>query len=300
MKNAEHDAWQRLAERIVPGSSLLDVSELTGGVSAQTTAIELAHPDGVAERLVVRMHGEVDRAANPQIARDEFRLLELLKQQGLAVPAPRFLDDSCRIFPLPLLAIEFIDGSADAAPSGDARFAAQAARELARIHTLRDAPQLAFLPRQRPVVPAPGRKLDSKLGEERIREALDSHLPARQINSNTLLHGDYWPGNLLWNDGQLVAVIDWEDARVGDPLADLANARLEIHLARGRKTMERFTAGYVALTDIDTSNLAWWDLLAALHHCGRMEGWGLDKRDLSRFTRRHTRFVDRAIERLPH
>ncbi len=32
---------------------------------------------------------------------------------------------------------------------------------------------------------------------------------------------------MLWKDGQLVAVIDWEDAPLGDPLADVANSRLE-------------------------------------------------------------------------
>ena len=25
-----------------------------------------------------------------------------------------------------------------------------------------------------------------------------------------LLHGYLWPGNLLWQDGRLVAVVDWE------------------------------------------------------------------------------------------
>jgi aminoglycoside phosphotransferase (APT) family kinase protein len=36
----------------------------------------------------------------------------------------------------------------------------------------------------------------------------------------SLLHGDYWPDNTLWRDGRLVCVIDWEDAALGDPLAD--------------------------------------------------------------------------------
>jgi aminoglycoside phosphotransferase (APT) family kinase protein len=39
-----------------------------------------------------------------------------------------------------------------------------------------------------------------------------------------LLHGDFWPGNALWRDGALVAILDWEDAAIGDPLADVANA----------------------------------------------------------------------------
>ncbi len=40
-----------------------------------------------------------------------------------------------------------------------------------------------------------------------------------------LLHGDLWPGNVLWQDGRLVAVVDWEDGAVGAPLIDVASAR---------------------------------------------------------------------------
>ena len=31
-----------------------------------------------------------------------------------------------------------------------------------------------------------------------------------------------------WCHNRIVAVIDWEDAALGDPLADVANARLEV------------------------------------------------------------------------
>jgi aminoglycoside phosphotransferase (APT) family kinase protein len=33
---------------------------------------------------------------------------------------------------------------------------------------------------------------------------------------------------VLWRDGRIVAVIDWEEAAFGDPMADLANSWLEI------------------------------------------------------------------------
>ncbi|MBK9125349.1 MAG: phosphotransferase [Chloroflexi bacterium] len=46
--------------------------------------------------------------------------------------------------------------------------------------------------------------------------------PAR--NRETILHGDYWIGNLIWEGDQLAGVVDWEDAAFGDPLADLAIA----------------------------------------------------------------------------
>lgn len=37
-----------------------------------------------------------------------------------------------------------------------------------------------------------------------------------------LLHGDYRLPNLKWHDGKLVGVLDWELARLGDPLGDIA------------------------------------------------------------------------------
>jgi aminoglycoside phosphotransferase (APT) family kinase protein len=76
----------------------------------------------------------------------------------------------------------------------------------------------------------------------RIRSALASHRSPPQRNAPALLHGDYWPGNVLWQDGELVAVIDWEDAKLGDPLADLAISRLDIAWILGTAAMTLFGA----------------------------------------------------------
>ena len=53
----------------------------------------------------------------------------------------------------------------------------------------------------------------------------------------------------MWRDGHLVAVIDWEDACVGDPLADLATARVELLCQYGTDAMDRFTERYRAAFD---------------------------------------------------
>lgn len=55
--------------------------------------------------------------------------------------------------------------------------------------------------------------------------ALDRIVTTLQISRYrpVLIHGDLWPNHILW-DPQTVratAVIDWEDARLGDPAADL-------------------------------------------------------------------------------
>ena len=109
--------------------------------------------------------------------------------------------------------------------------------------------RLADTLRERPA------KLDNSLNEGRIREVLASIFPFPQVNKTGLLHGDYWNGNQIWNRGQLVGVIDWEDAALGDPLADVANARLEILWAFGIDAMQTFTRHYQAMTNIDFTNL---------------------------------------------
>jgi aminoglycoside phosphotransferase (APT) family kinase protein len=48
-----------------------------------------------------------------------------------------------------------------------------------------------------------------------------------------LVHGDFRFGNLIWNGGELAAVIDWERATIGDPMQDLGFMCMPI--ARNRR-----------------------------------------------------------------
>ncbi len=78
-----------------------------------------------------------------------------------------------------------------------------------------------------------------------IRSALAHNWPPERRTPSRLLHGDFWPGNTLWRMGRLTAVIDWEDAARGDPLADPGNGRLEVALLWGREAMQAFTDHYL-------------------------------------------------------
>jgi aminoglycoside phosphotransferase (APT) family kinase protein len=51
-------------------------------------------------------------------------------------------------------------------------------------------------------------------------DVLDREAPEAQRIG--LLHGDYRLPNLMWHEGRISAVLDWELAFVGDPLSDLA------------------------------------------------------------------------------
>jgi aminoglycoside phosphotransferase (APT) family kinase protein len=288
-----------LVRSIDPRSRLLRTWELKGGVSAQVTAFEIERPDGRTERLVVRRHGPAELKRNPRIAADEFRLLELLKSAGVAAPTPRYLDADGEIFAVPCLVVDYVEGGRESAPADETEFVGRLATVLAEIHRV-DYGEVSFL-RDRVDIGAevPGRRPDEPAEWRRIREVLESALPLPRRNRSVLLHGDFWPGNTLWKDGRLVAVIDWEDAAIGDPLADVANARLELLWALGVDAMEAFTRSYASIaTAVDFTDLPYWDLWADLRLAGRTSEWGLDATTEKAMRAGHEAFVAQALAEL--
>jgi len=292
------DPFDAVVRRIDPGGRLVRAWALAGGVSAEVTALEVERGDGRVERWVVRRHGAADLRANPRVARDELRLLRVAREHGLAAPEPIAVDESGALLPGPYVVVGFVEGEVDLEPADLTRSLRRMAGELARIHAVDDGAALDFLPRRGRGYGPPAGPLDEAMGEGRIRAALDAATP-EPANRPALLHGDYWPGNILWRDGRLAAVIDWEDAALGDPLADLGNARLEILWWFGPDAMEAFTAHYRALAPaLDTTALPYWDLVAALRPCGKLSGFGLDHATETRFRERHAWFVEGAYASL--
>lgn len=189
--------------------------------------------------------GKVDVERNPQIATRELWVLNLLIGAGMPVPELYYAEDSGA----PFLVLEFIEGHTVERSANLRAYLQQMASILAKIHsTVYSKADLAFLPdkemefreklAQRPA------QLDTDLSEGRIRDALERVPAPRSKNNPVLLHGDFWPGNILWKDDKVAALIDWEDTGVGDPLIDLSNARLEICLAHGPDAGDENLCGF--------------------------------------------------------
>lgn len=293
--------FEKIAQRIYPHSKLVRAWPLTGGISATVTAMEIERADGTREKLVVRQHGEADLQENPHIATDEFKLLVVLQSAGIAMPKPYLADESGDILPSPYIVGAFIDGETDFAPSDMHDYLAQMAEQLAHIHQI-DVDSVPFLPDQAVVYgerlrnqPA---QLDDSLQEGLIRARLEPMWPPPNHNRAMLVHGDYWPGNLLWKDGRVAAVIDWEDAKVGDPLGDVANARMEILWTFGQAAMDFFTEHYQKQMPLDFRNLPYWDLCMALRPAGKLSSWALDAATEARMREWHKAFVAQAMAKI--
>lgn len=260
------DPWGAVAEAL--GARLVRAWPLTGGVSARVQALEIARPDGV-QRVVVRLLDP----SSPHAASvgPEHALLTALGDLGLPVARPLHLDLSCTVLDGPFLVLPFVDGTPD--PTDRLDGAAALGALLADLHAVDPAlPGLPALPVRgdpRPELPTflTGDLAHARgLGDDRTWPAGDS----------CVLHGDVWPGNVIWRGDHVAALLDWEDAAIGDPLADLATARVELSVAWGPVAAERLTATYAsARPPWDVRRLAVWELYVSAAALTHMDRWGL-------------------------
>jgi Ser/Thr protein kinase RdoA (MazF antagonist) len=59
-----------------------------------------------------------------------------------------------------------------------------------------------------------------------------------------VVHGDWHPGNLLFSDGKIVAVVDFDSIRVAPPATDLANGMLQFSIIADRPNPAEWPAHF--------------------------------------------------------
>ncbi len=268
---------------------------MAGGMSATVVRVEVDNASPSV--FVIRSHGAVDRARNPNIARDEFRLLERLTDAGLPVPRPLYLDSARDEDDVAAFALAWIDGAPRFDDLGHDEWR-EFAEVLGAIHRAPIDIDGLLLPPPRAPIDHPPRVPDESIWESRSRRALASETRA-EINRPCVLHGDYWLGNVLWSSRGIEAVIDWEDFAFGDPLADLGSARLELRWACGPDATQAFTEAYFHIHPIDRTDLAFWDIAATLHFSHKLDSIADDASDLARLRHETRAFLHEAYGRLP-
>ena len=265
------DPYATLADRIAPGATLVRRQPLAGGVSAQVEVLELALPDGRAKKLVLRRHGAAAwKPLAAGVTVTEFDLLGALAAAGMEVPAPVHLEATGELLGSPCFVMELVEGTSEIAEAALPDALEQMARYLVRLHAL--PPRVATLPAgEDPVAGA----LAYLPPDDPVRPALAPLVGRPAKNGPAIVHGDFWPANILWKDGRIAAVIDWEDAALGDPLSDIAGCRLELLWKYGSDAADAFTRSYLSAAPIDGSDLPVWELYAASAALAYMGQWSL-------------------------
>jgi aminoglycoside phosphotransferase (APT) family kinase protein len=274
------DVVRAILNVVAPGSVALAVGPLPVSASNHTHVVDARAADGSALRLVVHRYaafGDYDRGAK---ARREFRAFRLLHANGLPAPRPLLLDDDGATLGVPGIVTAFVPGRQVTAPADTVAWARSLATTLADLHALQvdadlagdllDANAEATWFARSPTVPD---FLAAHPEGPAVWRWVRDRTPWWSSSPSGLVHLDYWSGNVLWDGGRIVAVLDWEEAALGDPGVDVAYARMDMFLLGLPKAAELFLRAYEAATQRPVAHLGLWQLAAAARPMFAPDGW---------------------------
>ena len=263
-------------------SRIASLTMVAGGASKEAWALDLETSTEKLE-LILRRAGGGKMNADQLTLAEEFRVLEAARAAGVTVAKPiaYFADVMGKeAFISERLHGEAVGRRVVSRPEfavARANLAQRLAEELAKIHGIPLEP-LEFLPGTRETNAAEyliGRlkaELGATLEPHPVIELgllwLARNIPVQ--TDTTVLHGDFRIGNLMINDSELIGVLDWEFAHVGDPTEDLAWTLIrawrfgndQLHLG-GIGEIAPYLERYNTLTErnISLKQLFYWEVM---------------------------------------
>ena len=255
------------------------IIRLNGGQHSQTWRVDTQGPES---SVVVRQFPAGDRAAE-----SERRVLDAL--DGLGGLAPRWLggdlDSVWSAGQTSLLSR--LHGQADITPQDPRAWAGELGRALATLHSV-PARRLAQLPS---VFQGRG---SLHLLEGPLAPKVTARSAELTESPEALVHGDYWSGNVVAQDGKVTGVVDWSGASRGPRGCDVAWCRLDLVLLFDAVIADAFLAKYAQASATPIGDTALWDGWAAARSHANVATWGpnygpLGRTDLdaTELSRRH-------------
>lgn len=304
----EEGALQSWLAAFKPGSEILRIWKPEGGISSAMTAFTFRF-EGETATWVLRQPNDWVLEHIPDPVKNEFELLRFLSERRFPAPEPIAYDETDQTFGRPSLVLEYVEGTPILRPADLTSFLREWANVLAKLHRITQAEAPSFLATESWFegyelfdIPSP-----DPMGIGLLVRLLADLGPIERTNPPVLLHTDLWPGNFIWHEGELVACIDWEEARTGEPLIDLALCRLDVAFAFGDEAIDEFTSLYLGFNPVDVTTLPKWDLVMALR-ASQLAGkvpwapgylpFGRDDITTETMTEARQRFIDRAVAAL--
>ncbi len=250
-------------------------------------------------KCVVRRYqifGDYDRGEK---ASREYKAFELMNKAGIPSPEPLLLDTTGELLGVPGIVTRFVNGNLVLElPADPLQWARKLAVMLARIHSIpMDEAARSFLLKANSEATwflgqtDPPKYMHAFPGGAELWKTLHDLYPFLKPVPPALVHIDYWSGNILWQDDEISAVLDWEEAACGDPVIDVAYARMNMVLMGLLEAADEFLKAYEAETGRQAENLGLWELAAAVRPLSDPAAWELDRPELRQ---RLMRFIEAA------
>ena len=229
----------------VPGARGVRVlGRFAGATTSSLHAIEVEREGAAPLALVLRRYTDARvRATEPQYPRTEAAALRALDgAPGVVVPRLIAVDETGEACDVPAVLMTRLDGRPTLTPPDVGVWVRGLAGALAAVHRLDGAGLEGSYARWHdPRTVQPPRWTRHREAWARLIEASRDLEPAGET---VLLHRDYHPGNVLWQDGAVTGIVDWPNACRGVAGIDVGHCRRDIVMTHGIEAAEAVLAAY--------------------------------------------------------
>jgi aminoglycoside phosphotransferase (APT) family kinase protein len=213
----------------------------------------------------------------PQI---EFAMIRRMEDAGIPVPHVLWVEPTGTWLERPFSVSRWIEGEADLSKLGEAPNLQQILQQyveiLARVHTLDPVTAgVDFLgnPTAETAAAEQVELFERGVLKQQLEEFpairymirwLRKHQPVASRVS--VIHGDFRLGNFMWDDDGIVAMLDWEQCHLGDPLEEIAFMYWPLWTLEPLIPLRDFIGRYEEASGIhvDHDSLAWYRVFIEL------------------------------------
>lgn len=229
------------------------VQRLGGGLDAATHLLRAG--DG-AEAVMRRAVGpDIDRRV--EVLRRERDILTLLQRTGLPVARLLGADLDAAHTDVPTLLTSRLPGRLTYPHQPTDAYVFAVAQAAAMVHS-QPVPDLGW-PWHDSAADLNGRVQGGHgPGWPRLREI---GIPSAPL---TFVHGDLWPGNLLFQGDRLTGIVDWGDAGVGHPGLEVGYLAADLRVATGSQQVHEAAIDAYEELRGPLPNRAWWEVAGYL------------------------------------
>lgn len=245
-----------------PGAALEEAVPLEGGTSSLLYEIR-ASKDGEQQSVVLRLHhkGEwLDQ--EPDLAKHEAMSLELAEKSSIAAPRILAFDESGEACGMPAVLMTKVPGAVILPPAYDGAWLDGLAKTLAGIHRHKAEgfPYEYFAYND-------ARRLErpkwSRVEGDWMRAFYIVAAGGPPVEY-CLIHRDYHPGNILWEEGRVSSVVDWVNTCRGPAGVDVGHCRVNLAQLYGTRVANEFLDAYERHAGESFAYDPYWDLLSLI------------------------------------